>query len=274
MSGDEALARGEMTPAARPAIIAAMIRAFARRLLAALPLCIATGALAQLSIDPPHPTALDTVRLRYAHTGCTNADSAQVSQEANRITVNVERGGVAPDCGTVQGFFEEFTLGRLPAGEYEASLVVAPPPGTLGATEQLGPIHMSIAHAGDTGSFHPHDDYSDMWWNPREPGWALTVQQLREKLFMVWVAYDDAGKPSWLVVPGGSWARDASNRLRFSGKIYRTQGTPWQLPFDAAATRLTQAGTASFAPLDATHGIFSYTVDGVSGSRMVERFRF
>ncbi|HSN21492.1 MAG TPA: hypothetical protein VLS49_12485 [Usitatibacter sp.] len=250
------------------------MRRFARRLAASFSLFAATGAFAQLSIDPPNPTALDTVRLRYAHLGCTNADSAQVSQESNRITVSVDRGGVSPDCGTVAGFFEEYTLGRLPAGEYDASLVVAPPPGTLGPTEQLGPIHLSVARAGATGSLHPHDDYSDMWWNPREPGWALTVNQLREKLFMVWVAYDDAGEAAWLVVPGGSWSRDSANRLRFTGKIYRTQGTPWRLPFDPSATRLTQAGTASFTPLDASHGIFGYTVDGVSASKMVERFRF
>ena len=105
----------------------------------------ATGALAQLSIDPPKPTALDTVRLRYTHVGCTNSDSTQVSQQANRITVQVDRGGVAPDCGTIAGFFEDFTLGRLPAGEYEASLVVNPPPGTLGPSQLLGPIHLSVA---------------------------------------------------------------------------------------------------------------------------------
>jgi len=66
----------------------------ARRLLAPLALFTATGALAQLSIDPPNPTALDTVRLRYAHVGCTNADSTQVSQDSNRITVSVDNGGV------------------------------------------------------------------------------------------------------------------------------------------------------------------------------------
>lgn len=247
----------------------------ARRLLAALALFTATGALAQLSVDPPNPTALDTVRLRYTHVGCTNADSVQVSQETNRITVSVDRGGVSPDCGTVAGFFEDYTLGRLPAGEYDASLVVNPPPGTLGPTELIGPVHVSVEHAGATGSLHPHDDYTDMWWNPREPGWALSVSQLREKLFIAWVTYDDSGKAAWLVVPGGAWSRDGTtSALRFTGKIYRTQGTPWSQPFDAAAARLAQAGTASFTPLDSSHGIFRYTVDGVSGSKMVERFRF
>jgi len=243
--------------------------------LAPLALFAATGALGQqLSIDPPKPSALDTVRLRYTHVGCTNPDSVQISQEANRIQVVVDRGGVTPDCGTVAGFYEEFTLGRLPAGEYDASLVVNPPPGNAMPSALVGPVHLSVSPAAATGTPHPHDDFSDLWWNPREPGWSLAVTQLREKLFMMWATYDDPGTPAWLVIPGGSWSRDEQGLLRFGGKVYRTQGTPWQQAFDPAATHLTPVGTASFTPLDASHGIFRYTVDGISGSKMVERFRF
>ena len=96
-----------------------------------------------------------------------------------------------------------------------------------------------------------------------------------EKLFKV-----DAlgGRPQLLCEvreeAGGAWNRDASNQLRFTGRIYRTKGCPWQLPFDPAATTFSTVGTADFTPLDASHGIFSYTVDGVEGSKMVERFRF
>jgi len=234
----------------------------------------ATGALAQLSVNPPAPSALDTVRLRYTHVGCTNPDTVQVSQEGNRITVQVDRGGFTPDCGTVAGFFEDFTLGRLPAGEYDASLVVNPPAGTLGPSQVLGPVHVTVSRTAPAAAPRPHDNYSDMWWNPREPGWALTVNQYEEKLFMVWVTYDEAGKATWFVVPGGAWSRDASGRLHFAGTAYRTGGTPWQLPFDPAASRIKPAGTADFSPLDASHGLFAFTIDGVPGSKMVERFRF
>jgi hypothetical protein len=243
------------------------------RLVPSLCLLAATGALAQLSIDPAVPTSLDTVRLRYAHTGCTNPDSVQVSQEGGRISVQADR-VFTVDCGTVLGFYEEFTLGRLPAGEYETSLVVNPPPGTLGPSQVIGPIHVSVSPLPATGLLHPHDNYSDMWWNPREPGWALTVNQLEEKLFMVWMTYDDAGKPTWLVVPGGLWTRDAENRLHFAGTAYRTAGTPWKLAYDPTAMEVKSAGSADFSPLDASHGIFTYTIDGVAGSKMIERFRF
>lgn len=249
------------------------MRSKTRALLASLCLTAATGALGQLSIDPPNPTALDTIRLRYAHVGCTNPDSVQVSQNLNRITVLADR-RFAPDCGTVLGFYEEFTLGRLPSGEYDASVIVNPPPGTMGPSALVGPIHVTVAPNAATGSLHPHDNYSDMWWNPREPGWDLTLNQVEEKLFMVWMTYDDAGKATWLVVPGGSWTRDADNRLHFGGTAYRTTGPAWNLPYDPVAMNVKAAGTADFSPLDASHGIFSYTIDGTSGSKMVERFRF
>lgn len=234
----------------------------------------ASNAFAQLSIDPPSPTALDTVRLRYTHAGCTNPHSVQVAQDANRITVQVDRGAIVPDCGTVVGFFEEFTLGRLPSGEYDASLVVNPPPGTLGPSQMLGPIHVSVARLAATGTLHPHDNYSDMWWNPREPGWALTLNQYGDKLFLVWVTYGDAGAATWLVLPGGTWTRESSGLLHFTGTVYRTTGSSWQLAFDPAATRIKPVGSADFSPLDASHALFAYTIDGVSGSKIVERFRF
>ena len=66
--------------------------------------------------------------------------------------------------------------------------------------------------------------------------------------------------------------RDADNHLHFSGKAYRTSGPSWQLPFDSSAVHLAPVGTADFAPLDATHAVFTYDVDGVAGSRMLERW--
>jgi hypothetical protein len=258
-------------PGERPIVRSSAV---AKAAVLAVLMTAANAALADdLAIDPPNPTALDTVRLRYTHLGCTNAQSLKVFLAGSFISASVDRAATFPDCGTVANFHEDFTLGRLPAGEYEVSLAVNPPPGSLAPTQIVVGPHLSVASV-PPGSLHPHDDYTDMWWNPREPGWALNVRQVSEKLFMVWATYDEAGKPAWLVVPGGSWNRDASNQLRFTGRVYRTKGSPWQLPFDPSATTFSTVGTADFTPLDASHGIFSYTVDGVEGSKMVERFRF
>ena len=96
------------------------------RALAAIAVCVAGIAAAEdLTLVPANPTSIDTVRLRWTHVGCTNPNAVQVTQEANRIVVSTDRGfspGPAVDCGTVNGYFEEFTLGRLPTGEYDVQL--------------------------------------------------------------------------------------------------------------------------------------------------------
>ena len=101
-------------------------------------------AAAQLSLVPANPTPLDTVRLRWAHVGCTNPDSTRTMMQANQVFVSTDR-TFQVDCGTIQGYFDEYTVGRLPAGEYDVQLAVNPPPPTLGPSQLIGTIHFTVA---------------------------------------------------------------------------------------------------------------------------------
>ena len=227
----------------------------------------------QLSIVPANPTPLDLVRLQYTHVGCTNPDSVQIAQQADRITVQADR-TFAVDCGTTNGFYEEFTLGRLPTGDYDAELVVNPPPPTLGPSFLLGPVHFTVASLPATGENHPHENYSDVWWNPQESGWALTVSQSGDKLFAVWFVYDSGGRPSWYFLSSGSWSRDSNNALHYSGPVYKSSGPYWAGAFDPARVTINAVGTADFLPQGTGRALFSYSVEGVSGAKQIERFRF
>ncbi|MGZ6116020.1 MAG: hypothetical protein ACXWND_15700 [Gemmatimonadaceae bacterium] len=227
----------------------------------------------QLSVDPANPTPLDLVRLRYTAAVCTNAESVAVSQQANRILVQTDR-TFAVDCGTVAGFFDEYTLGRLPAGDYDAQLVINPPPGTLGPSQLVGPIHFTVVPLPPAASLSPHEDYSDIWWNPSEAGWALLAKQSGDKLVAMWVVYDTANRPAWYTLQPGGWRRDAGNVLRYSGIVYRTSGPFWGGPFNPAAVTVTAVGTAEFVPQTVSRAQFNYTIEGVTGSKQIERFRF
>jgi hypothetical protein len=226
-----------------------------------------------LAIDPAAPTPLDLVRLRYTHVGCTNPDSVSLQQSANTITVGVER-ALLPDCGTTAGYFEDYTLGRLPTGEYDVELIVNPPPGTLGPSIRIGPVHFRVAALPSTGSPHPHENYGDMWWNPKESGWALNVFQSGEHMIAVWATYDVAGRATWYAMLSGAWLRDAGNALHYSGTLYRTSGPYWGGAYDPAAITITAVGTADFLPTAVSHAIFSYTIEGIAGSKAIERLRF
>ena len=243
------------------------------KLLAAIAACAAAVAAADdLTVVPANPTSIDTVRLRWSHVGCTNPGAVQVTQDSNRITVSTDR-IFQVDCGTVNGFFEEFTLGRLPSGEYDAQLVVNPPAGTLGPSQLVGPVHVSVGRLPATAVVAPHEDYTDLWWNPSRSGEGLLVKQSSGLLFAVWVVYDSAGRATWYSMQPGSWSRDA-NVLAFRGPVYRTTGPWWGGAYDGSQVSITPVGQGVFTPQPAGHAQFAVTIDGVSATTTLQRMAF
>jgi hypothetical protein len=192
---------------------------------------------------------------------------------ANRVTVSADRAFVV-DCGTVQGYFDEYTVGRLPTGDYDVELIVNPPPGTLGPSLLIGTIHLAVGALAAAGSLFPSDNYSDGWWDPAESGWALIVQQSGNKLVATWNVYDASGRPVWFSLQPGSWQRDSANNLRYVGTIYMTTGPFWGGPFDPARVSVTAVGTGSFIPQAPSRARFEYTIGAVSGAKQLVRLVF
>jgi hypothetical protein len=244
------------------------------RILLASLACVATVAAADdLVITPSNPTPLDTLRLRWTHVGCTNGDSIQVTQESNRITISTDRVFVV-DCGTVNGNFEDFTIGRLPTGEYDVQLAVNPPPGSLGPTQLVGPLHFSVARLPATDAAAPHDDYSDLWWLPQRSGEALLLKQSSGSLFAVWAAYDSSGRATWYSLQPGAWSRNGSNVTSYSGPVYRTTGPWWGGSYDPNQVTITAVGHATFTPLPAQRAQFDVTIDGTTVTLGLQRMKF
>jgi hypothetical protein len=245
-----------------------------RYVLGFLWLLAAGPSLAQeLSITPAAPTPLDTVRLRWTHVGCTDPGSVQVSQQANAITASANR-IFRIDCGTVLGYFDEYALGRFPSGEYDARLIVNPPPGTLGPSQLLGPIHFSVSALPPVTVAAPHDDYTDLWWSPQRSGEALLVKQSGALLFAVWSVYDASGRATWYSLQPGSWQRDSSGALRFTGILYRTSGPYWGGAYDPSQIAVAAVGSASFIPGTAGRAQLEVAIDGAAASIALERMRF
>ncbi len=114
----------------------------------------------------------------------------------------------------------------------------------------------------------PATDYTDLWWNPNESGWGLNlVQHPSRNIFGVWYTYEADGTRTWFVLPGGTWT--ATNT--FTGTLYATSGPPYTAPFDPARLRATVVGTGTLDFTDANHGMWTYTVNGVSGAKAIER---
>lgn len=111
-------------------------------------------------------------------------------------------------------------------------------------------------------------DYGDLWWNPDEAGWGLTLNHHGDNIFGVWYTYGADGEPLWIVMPGGTFDGNT-----FTGKLYTTTGTPFGKPFVAADTRVTEVGMATIV-FDGDRATFTTTVDGVTQTRLISRMPF
>jgi len=146
--------------------------------------------------------------------------------------------------------------------------------GTFGCTVSMTD-NKSVTATFTSSAAQASSNYSDIWWNPAESGWGITIADHQTQLFIVWYTYRLDGSPTWFVIPGGTLS--AGKRF-FSGDIYQTTGPPYSAAFDPNQVRVTKVGTASFdfAPpsLAAGKALFTYSVGNVSQTKQIERQPF
>jgi hypothetical protein len=117
----------------------------------------------------------------------------------------------------------------------------------------------------------PAYDFTDLWWNPSESGWGLNLVQHPSKvIFAVWYTYESDGTRIWYIVPNGSW----TNSMTYTGPLYVTTGPSYNKSFDANQVQVRQVGTATLNFSGPNTGTFSYSIDGVSGTKSMQRQAF
>ena len=115
------------------------------------------------------------------------------------------------------------------------------------------------------------ENYSDMWWNPAESGWGVTIADHETQLFAVYYTYDTDGSPLWLTVPGGTFSAD---RTVFTGELYRSTGPSYRGAFNPSAVAQTKVGTASFQFQPGGTATFTWTIGATTRSKQIERLPF
>jgi hypothetical protein len=114
----------------------------------------------------------------------------------------------------------------------------------------------------------PTGQFTDLWWNPDESGWGLNiVQHPTQMIFAVWYTYGSDRKPAWYFLPSGSW----TSANVYSGTLYSSSGPPFSGAFDPRLVNVAPVGTATLSFVDDNHGTFSYSVNGVAGSKSITR---
>ena len=129
---------------------------------------------------------------------------------------------------------------------------------------------LGVTATPGTPSFSPAENYSDLWWNPNESGWGLSLTQHGATLFAAWYVYDDRGRATWLVMPGGRW----TSATAYTGDLYATTGPDARMPFDPSRVTRSRVGTATLSFSSRDRGVLTYQVNGVSGTKQIQRQLF
>jgi hypothetical protein len=118
----------------------------------------------------------------------------------------------------------------------------------------------------------PGIDFSDLWWNPAEPGWGMTLtQRPNARTVGTLYVYDADRKGVWLLMTDAQWI----DPLELRGTLLRATADGFPPSGFASASLDTRAvGTFSIRFADRQRGTLSFTVDGASYLKPVERTGF
>jgi hypothetical protein len=112
-----------------------------------------------------------------------------------------------------------------------------------------------------TGTVAPVVDYTDLWFNPNEPGWGMAMAQHSGNIFLAWYVYNSQGLPTWYVV-----SNCVVSGSSCAGTLYATSGAPFGSSFDPTQVQATAVGSVILSFIDANNAVFSYK-DGAGNSR-------
>lgn len=118
----------------------------------------------------------------------------------------------------------------------------------------------------------PTTDFSDLWFNPDQEGWGVTITQQNETLFITLFVYDASNNPKWYVGPATVLVGSSGGSLVFSGPLYETKGPYLGNPnYVESSVQVIQAGQVTFAAAQISNATLTYNVGGVNVSKAIQR---
>jgi hypothetical protein len=222
---------------------------------------------AQATIEPAAPKAQETIRLKVPRSMVSEyiQGSSVVTMANNRISASLRVSAVSLGIPSPP---VDIVLGQLPVGTYDVEFTTKSETGVpIGTISMLQFAVTNPSH----GNFFPAANYTDLWWDPAESGYGLSVtQHINDKLFAFWFVYGVDGKPIWYFVPDGSW----TTSVVYAGAVYKTTGPYFGGPFNAANVVATPVGAATLSFTEYDRVTFNYTIDGVVGTKNLRRMGF
>ena len=111
--------------------------------------------------------------------------------------------------------------------------------------------------------------YQDLWWaGPQENGWGVSIVQRGRSLFASMYIYDEAGRPQWVALLGGTWNADFS---AYTGPLYIPQGSSFAAYDPSRFVVGDPVGTGTLTFSNANTARLDTTIRGVSGAKAIVR---
>jgi hypothetical protein len=231
---------------------------------------VAGNAGAASQIVPREPVPFQDVNLRMVVDSCTFVPSTvRVSLAGDTLRVTqVMNQCFAPGTPLTV----DVLLGSFPVGSYRVELY--PGSDTSATPERLSfEVRGLVEPAIFPPPTRPLTSYTGLWYTPGESGWGLSLTQgATHGLFGTWYVYDAANRPEWYTFQEGRW----TSFTTWTATAYRTSGSFLGAPvFDPRLVTYTPVGTVTFdftiRPGLETKARFTYTVNGLSGTKTIER---
>ena len=171
---------------------------------------------------------------------------------------------VSDDAGIAQCTAPQFDATGAPVDQLECFCTID----TCGAG-------MLDAGAAVQGASHGAvANFQGLWWAApagSEAGWGINFAHQGDTIFASWFTYDMNGKGVWLVMTATKTSEGV-----YSGTLIQATGPAFDaMPFPPLGSPggaiLTAVGTGTLQFSDTNAGTFSYTVNGVSGSKSIVR---
>ena len=111
-------------------------------------------------------------------------------------------------------------------------------------------------------------DYTDLWYNPAENGWGINLIQQNNVIFATLFVYGSDNTARWYVASD----LESNNGINFTGTLFRTTGPYFGASWSGGPPYTpTPVGSMSITFNGASSATLTYTVDGVTVNKTVQR---
>jgi hypothetical protein len=118
-----------------------------------------------------------------------------------------------------------------------------------------------------SGSRAASTNYQDLWWNPAESGWGISLVHQGNILFGLLYVYDTNGTPLWFSMSNGAKTGDRS----FSGTLYASNGPAFFSSTWTPPATTVPVGNMTLQFSDGENGTLTYVVNGLQVVKQIKR---